>query len=217
MSLGFAPLATLPLATLPTTSSSGNYTLTCSAGAYVYTGNNATLTYARVLTCSAGAYSYVGQNATLTYGRVLTCQPGAYIYTGNDAVLTYAVPGVYTLTCNAGAYSYVGNDATLTYVPIVPIGHSGGDDGWKKEKPKKRKDDYKTNIIARKQAVLDAYNGLLEPETTDAIAEEVKNVIQLTPIVDLDLSKVRKLLALWEQELNRREEDDDEEAILLLL
>ena len=46
MSLGFGALGELPLATLPAAAGgSVNYTLTCSAGSYTYTGQAATLTY----------------------------------------------------------------------------------------------------------------------------------------------------------------------------
>jgi len=74
-----------------------NYTLVCAAGAYVYSGQNATLTVARRLALDAGAYTYAGQNATLDY-----------------------VPGVsathYTLDLAAGAYAYAGQSIDLTYV-----------------------------------------------------------------------------------------------------
>jgi len=106
-----------------------NYTLVCAAGAYSYTGNDATLTWVEqptdyTLTCDAGAYAYSGNDATLTYvpGAVavnytLTCDAGAYSYLGNDATLTYvsnAGATDYTLVCDAGSYAYTGNDATLT-------------------------------------------------------------------------------------------------------
>ena len=84
-----------------------NYVLTCDVGAYVYTGQAATLTVARRLALDAGAYNYVGNAAILDY------VPGA------------AGPVNYTLALAAGTYLYVGQDAILTYVdnstPVVPM------------------------------------------------------------------------------------------------
>ena len=139
--LGFSPLSTLPLSSLPVASSGQvNYTLTCNAGAYTYTGQVATLTYTPgattinyTLTCANGSYSYTGVAATLKVAHRLTCNVGAYTYTGIAASLKVAhrltcAVGAYTytgvaaslkvvhsLTCNAGSYSYVGKAATLTY------------------------------------------------------------------------------------------------------
>jgi len=108
-----------------------NYTLTCAAGAYTYTGQAATLTIGRGLVCDAGAYTYSGQAATLTRGYSLPCATGAYTYVGNAATLDY-VPGAtavdYVLTCDTGVYSYVGVNAELTYVSGEPqvVRSSGG-------------------------------------------------------------------------------------------
>jgi len=89
-----------------------NYTLVCDVGAYVYTGQAATLTLARKLDLATGAYVYTGQAATLTVARRLALATGAYVYTGQAASLTVARK----LSLAAGAYAYVGQAATLTYV-----------------------------------------------------------------------------------------------------
>ena len=177
---------------------------------------------AYVLTCAAGSYAYSGIAAGLNVVHSLTCASGAYAYAGNAATLTY-VPGAatvnYTLTCAAGAYAYQGNDATFVKTGAA-TGHIGGDDapgGWKKAKKRKTKDEYAEATISRKQAVIDAYNGLLEPETPETVAIEAKTVVQSEELVELDLVKVQKLLAMWQQELDRREEQDDEESLLMLL
>jgi len=57
----------------------------------------------------------------------------------------------------------------------------------------------------------------LEPETPETVAIEAKTVVQSEELVELDLVKVQKLLAMWQQELDRREEQDDEESLLMLL
>lgn len=92
-----------------------NYTLVCAVGAYVYTGQAATLGLARKLSLAVGAYVYTGQAATLTVARRLALDAGAYVYAGNNATLDY-VPGRvdYILTCDVGAYVYTGQAASLT-------------------------------------------------------------------------------------------------------
>jgi hypothetical protein len=72
------------------------YTLTAEAGSYLFSGQDATLTYA-----AAGAYT-------------LTAEAGSYILAGQDATLTYAGPAAYVLTAEAGAYFFQGQSATLT-------------------------------------------------------------------------------------------------------
>lgn len=112
-----------------------NYTLTCDAGAYTYTGQAATFVFARKLALDAGSYTYTGQPATLAYGRTLSLATGSYTYTGQAvtfalerklalAVGSYSYAGVAAvltlakkLALDAGAYNYAGNDATLTYSP----------------------------------------------------------------------------------------------------
>ena len=100
---------------------------------------------------------------------------------------------------------------------VTAAAKSGGDDAWRKEKKRKKNDEYLENTVLRKKALIDAYNGLLDQQTPEPIAKVVESVVQSTPIVDLDLEKVRKLLKLWQDELDRREEQDDEEALLMLL
>ena len=90
-----------------------NYTLDCSAGAYVYTGQSATLVVGRKLALSAGAYTYTGQSATLVVDRKLALSAGAYTYTGQAADLLVSR----NLALSAGAYTYTGQDALLTYDP----------------------------------------------------------------------------------------------------
>ncbi len=112
-----------------------DYSLTCAAGAYTYTGQAATLSVNHSLTCSAGSYSYTGVAATLTVKHNLVCATGSYTYSGISAALSvkrflscasgsYAYSGVaatlsvnHGLSCSAGAYSYTGVAATLTYIP----------------------------------------------------------------------------------------------------
>ena len=101
---------------------------------------------------------------------------------------------------------------------VVPIKVGGDEAGeWKKEKPRKKKNlDEEAQV--RKQSILEAYQGLLEPITNTDIAIEVNNVIQSSSLEEItnDLNRVKALLALWKLELDNREQDD-EEALLMLL
>jgi hypothetical protein len=189
---------------------------------------------AYVLACEPGAYVYVGNDATLTLvarqNYTLTCAAGAYVYTGNAATLAYtpgAVTVNYALTCDAGAYVYTGRAATLTYVsgaaqePVVGPG-SGHPAGiwWGETKIKrgKRLDD----LLKR------AMEGLIELEPEDVPAESpaARAVEIVRPFVapetdridwravEADLARVRELLALWQEQADSLE---DEEILLMLL
>ncbi len=101
---------------------------------------------------------------------------------------------------------------------VVPIKVGGDEAGeWKKEKPRKKK-NLAEEAQVRKQSILEAYQGLLEPITNTDIAIEVNNVIQSSSLEEItnDLNRVKALLALWKLELDNREQDD-EEALLMLL
>ena len=101
---------------------------------------------------------------------------------------------------------------------VVPIKVGGDEAGeWKKEKPRKKK-NLAEEAQVRKQSILEAYQGLLEPITNTDIAIEVNNVIQSSSLEEItsDLNRVKALLALWKLELDSREQDD-EEALLMLL
>lgn len=101
---------------------------------------------------------------------------------------------------------------------VVPIKIGGDEAGeWKKEKPRKKK-NLAEEAQVRKQSILEAYKGLLEPITNTDIAIEVNNVIQSSSLEEItsDLNRVKSLLALWKLELDIREQDD-EEALLMLL
>ena len=68
------------------------------------------------LTCDAGSFSLTGQDATLNLARRLICDAGSYFLTGQDATLNYASGRFdYSLTCDAGAYTLTGQDANLVY------------------------------------------------------------------------------------------------------
>ena len=119
-----------------------NYTLTCNAGSYTYTGQSATIDRHRALSASAGSYTYTGQSVDITYtvpavNYNITCNAGSYTYTGQSATISRnrvlsANAGSYTytgqsatiekdryLTASAGAYTYTGQQATITYTPAA--------------------------------------------------------------------------------------------------
>jgi hypothetical protein len=190
---------------------------------------------AYVLTCEPGAYVYVGNDATLTLvarqNYTLTCAAGAYAYAGNAATLTYtpgAVTVNYALTCDAGAYVYTGRAATLTYAsgavqdPVVGPG-SGRPAGiwWGERKIKrgKRLDD-----LLKK-----AMEGLIELDDVPAESPAARAVEIVRPFVapevgqpdridwrsiESDIARVKELLALWQEQADSLE---DEEILLMLM
>lgn len=105
---------------LKTQAASGAYTLSCAAGTYTYTGQDATLLTGRVLVAAAGAYAYAGQNATLTKATPgaysLVADAGAYSYAGQSATLTVAR----ALSASTGSYAYAGQAATLAFATVAP-------------------------------------------------------------------------------------------------
>lgn len=135
-------ISALQLATFVVTAggSPTNYTLTCDAGSYATTGQDAQLrrgyritsdvgAYASTgidaalrrgyrVVADVGAYTSTGQDAALRRGYRLTADVGAYALTGQDATLIYSAGAAnYTLACDVGAYALTGYDATLTYAP----------------------------------------------------------------------------------------------------
>lgn len=80
-----APLPHLGLLLEPVT----DFGVSGDAGAYVLTGQDATLLRGSLVAGSAGAYTLSGQSAGLLYGWRLAGADGAYALTGQDATLTY--------------------------------------------------------------------------------------------------------------------------------
>lgn len=82
------------------------------------------------LTCLAGQYNQTGQQATISRNRSLTAQSGSYAVAGQQATITKASAGAYTLTCLSGSYVVSGQNATInlpaTTKPLV--NDKGG--GW---------------------------------------------------------------------------------------
>ena len=93
-----------------------SYSITCNAGAYTYTGQAATITYAPAgaytLNALAGSYTYTGQAATLLHSRLLDASAGSYAYSGQNAGVAYgrtlaeafeqAARGMYALMVDPG-------------------------------------------------------------------------------------------------------------------
>lgn len=176
------------------------------------------------LTCAAGSYVYTGQSASLTFARNLSLATGTYVYTGQAATLTMAV----NLPLAAGAYSYVGNAATLDYVAVEGESVYPGA-GYPirvcKKKPHVRIDD----IVERSMREL--YEGITEtaPQQVKKQAAKIVRphiVVGVKPatippasIIDWatlerDAARVSALLALWQEQMESLE---DEEMLLMLM
>jgi hypothetical protein len=81
------------------------YSLTCSAGSYALTGNNATFTTNKNLNGVAGNYALTGNNATFTDDKKLSGATGSYALTGVNA--SFKINR--NLTADAGAYGFTGS------------------------------------------------------------------------------------------------------------
>jgi hypothetical protein len=123
------------------------YTLTCSAGSYLVSGNAASFSVARRMTAGSGVYSVIGNAAALYYfagsgpnAYALTASSGIYALSGNDSSLTHARAasnGAYallgepsglaharSLSASPGDYSLSGRSAVLAYTSIGPINYT---------------------------------------------------------------------------------------------
>lgn len=196
----FGPISSLPISALPVSGSGTSYTLTCDAGAYVYSGQDATLTVVHnyVLDCDAGAYAYAGQDATLQVIRN------------------------YALDCEVGAYLYAGQDATLTYVsitpaaPEVPKGGGIARDGKKVLQAKKKRLVFDTIEQVKDYLEEQREEAKESLETLPITVEDGAPVIKVKPQrvrVKTNDADVQKLI----DEINRKIQADHDRAVSIML
>jgi len=98
---------------IPTSITSGAYTLNLETGSYSFTGLDAVLLRNSQLTLDSGSYSLTGSNASLLKGLILEASSGTYTLSGSNASLLYT----HLLSASSGTYTINGADATLTYTP----------------------------------------------------------------------------------------------------
>jgi hypothetical protein len=109
-----------------TAGAGGAYTITAEAGAYVVSGQSATITKSKVISADAGAYSVDGQTAQILHSKLIGANAGAYVVNGVDATITYTpAGGAYTINAEPGAYVVTGFDAIITKSSSA-ISPSGG-------------------------------------------------------------------------------------------
>lgn len=84
-----------------TASSGPTYTLECSSGSFVLTGQSAGLLHNRILSVDSGAFDLTGQDAGLLHNRVLFAGSGAFVLAGDDVGLTF---GIIIITPDERAY-----------------------------------------------------------------------------------------------------------------
>ena len=197
-----------------------NYVLSCSAGAYAYTGIAATLSLSRNLQLSKGIYAYTGQTANLTIARNISLSTGVYAYVGLPSILTY-VPGSsavnYTLALEPGIYAYQGNDATLIYEPGVVNydTHDGGDE-------KKRVDSFrKKKELLREQLneSIDAAHEVQMPVEVEKVQQAIpvaltkEDIAEVTSEVNLLITQIYMRIAM---EKAARQDEDDVAIVMLM-
>jgi invasion protein IalB len=152
-------------------------------------------------------------NIVFVSGLTINCSVGTATANGFTANVDKQLSIAASLG-TANANGFLASVDTLNKHSLL----TGGDDAgqWRKEKKRVKKDEYLDTTISRKNAIIAAYKGLLEPETPEIISIEVKSVVESTELDALDIVKVQKLLDLWQDELNRREQDDEESLLMLL-
>jgi hypothetical protein len=198
----------------PTVAQSVNRAVTPDVGQITITG------YAPTVTQVAGTNVTpdVGTITITGYAPAVDRTASATPDVGQITITGYA-PTVSQASASNIADPDTGTITITGYAPTVTQGGAkvGGDEAgdWVKEKKRKKTDIYAEQTVARKQAVLDAFHGLLDPETPEPVVIEAKSVVESTPLPDLDREKVQKLLKLWQDEVARREEDD--ELVMMML
>lgn len=87
------------------------YALTLELGTFTVSGQDATLTNARVLACAVGTFTLAGQNVGLPVS--MPAEVGAYTLTGQTATLQ----ATRTMTAEVGSYTI---DGYVTFVVSMP-------------------------------------------------------------------------------------------------
>ena len=119
-----------------TAAAGGSYSLTCSAGSYLLTGQSVGLLASRSLAVAQGSYTLTGQDVALLRLYTLTAAQGSYSLSGQAVALTVsrllaAGQGSYALTGQAvgmfasrvlaagqGSYALTGQAVGLVYTPL---------------------------------------------------------------------------------------------------
>jgi hypothetical protein len=138
--LGFSPLSTNPLSTLPAASGGGgavNYTLSGAVGSYAITGRVATFKVAHTLSGAVGSYAITGKAGAFSYvpgaGSVaysLSGAAGSYAITGRAATFKVAhalfgTVGSYVITGRAGTLTYTAGNTQVNYTLTGASGSYG--------------------------------------------------------------------------------------------
>ncbi len=92
----------------------GSYTLTADSGSFALTGQDAGLSFNRVLAADTQSYTLTGQDAGLAFNRTLAAESGSFSLNGQDAGLAFNR----VLGADNGSFALDGQDVTLTYTPI---------------------------------------------------------------------------------------------------
>ena len=210
------------------------YKLTCSAGSYALSGNNATLTVNRKISAATGSYALAGNAATLAVARYLTADAGAYGFTGSPILVVdghkmIASSGTYNLTgydanftlskafsLGTGTYNFVGKDATLVYTNngIVTVTKGGISKSKVYKNLRKEVEDDIAKAIAKVTGEDEEL--ALVPESADNNLEAEIRAAEEAKLQEMVMQA--QAMAL-QAEIDRliQDELDDEESLMLLL
>lgn len=242
--LGFAPLSTVALSSLPEAAAAGAFTLTVSPGAVACVGQSVTLRAARNVVASPATVPIAGQSVALAVGRRITVTQATVPITGQSVTLTYTPAGAAaTITVTPATVAVVGQTVDLTVVTAGAATSGGGGSGLTKaelakyerqrkkfEEDRQRAED---ELRATIRTVYRRVNGLPEP-VKDVVAEARTAPVEVLPAQVEEIAAALRVVGTREAmglaariERNTRElerlaaeadaENDDEEAILMVL
>lgn len=233
--LGFNPISSQPVSSVPTAGAANNYTLTAQSGSYSVSGQSANLTRSRLLTADFGIYAVTGQSATILRSKVLVADPGAYSVTGQQvginvnrmltaspgsysiagqsATITKTAAGAYTLTALSGSYDLTGQSATITYTPanVLEDTHDGyWHKQWAKLHQKKPKIEEVIELVQEMPATALA-------EVKEAVKREYPKVDYTQVLKNVELQRFIAQQLIKSLELRRIADDEEDIETLMLM
>lgn len=211
--LGFGPISSQPISSVPGAAAGNTYTIVCDAATFVVSAQDATLTRGRVVTADAAAFAIAAQNATLTYtpaagSYTIVCDSAAFTLSAQDATLIRGR----VVTAEPAAFTIAAQNATLTYTPAGSTKRGGDDvprriEVWTYRKKKK--------AIELIRKIADKAE-IAEPVSAEVI-EAVANAMVRKHQVFNAGAWVARQEEIIQQILEIQQENDDEEALLLLI
>lgn len=201
MSLGFGPIASEPISSVPSVSSGPTYTLTLDGGSFAFTGGDLALKVGRKLVLDGGAFALSGGDVSLKAGRKLALDGGTFAFSGGDVAFTYTPSGTtYTLALDGGEFAFTGGDLDFIYTSRGT--QQGG--GWLPYVPTReereefvRKQREALGIIPKRiQPVAKVIKRIAKQAAKRGIEPTIEQVQLAAPIGPIEVKPVADALAI---------------------